>query len=232
LQQIIPQLSYIDILRYLGYRNTAIPKALEELIKSCMELTLQTIQPKSIYHRYPISVLSEGIAVSGTNIILKGKSLRNHLLESKEIFLLAGTIGIEMDKLIRTKMVSSPDEGVILDSCATTAIEMLMDQTENSIRDLCSQNEESITWRFSPGYGDLPLDTHINLLGALDTSRKIGLTVSRSLILIPSKSVTAIIGVTKKVIKIPPQDHCDTCSKNSDCVYKKAGFSCSNQSNA
>lgn len=229
MQQIIPQLPYNEILRYLGYRNTAIPKALDELIKSCMELTLKTIQPKSIYHRYPISFLSEGIAVSSTNIVLQGKSIRDHLQECKEIFLLAGTIGTEMDKLIRTKMVVSPDEGVILDSCATAAIEMLMDLTENSIRNMCEQNEESITWRFSPGYGDLPLDTQINLLAALDTSRKIGLTVSRSLILIPSKSVTAVIGVSKKVSRISQQNHCDTCTNNSDCAYKKAGFSCSNQ---
>jgi hypothetical protein len=89
---------------------------------------------------------------------------------------------------------------------------------------LCSQNEESITWRFSPGYGDLPLDTHINLLGALDTSRKIGLTVSRSLILIPSKSVTAIIGVTKKVIKIPPQDIVIRAAKILTVCIRKQAF--------
>lgn len=226
--QTIPRLSYGDILRYLGYRNTDIPETLENLIRNCIDLTLQTIQAKSIFHRYPISVLPEGIAVSGTNLILEGQSIRTHLQQSQEIFLLAGTIGVEIDKLIRAKMVVAPDEGVILDSCATVAIETLMDMTEENIRDGCSRNEETITWRFSPGYGDLPLDTHTNLLAALDAFKKIGLTVSRSLMLIPSKSVTAIIGVTQKVIKIP-QNRCDTCNKKSNCMFQKAGFSCSSQ---
>ena len=49
--------------------------------------------------------------------------------------------------------------------------------------------------RFSPGYGDFPLEYQRELLGVLDAAKRIGLTLTDSLLMAPSKSVTAVIGV-------------------------------------
>lgn len=222
----IDQLPSDEILRYLGYHGTEIPDALQKLIEDCIILTLQTITPQSIYHRFSILRTEAGIAVNGTNLILKGQSIQNHLRDSAEIFLIAVTIGAAMDKLIRIKMLTASEEGVILDSCATTAVETAADLTETIIRDECNKRGESITWRFSPGYGDLPIETQRDFLPVLDTPRKIGLMVSSNLILTPLKSVTAVIGVTGEKTKAL-RNPCDDCYNSEFCEFKKAGLQCS-----
>jgi hypothetical protein len=81
------------------------------------------------------------------------------------------------------------------------------------------------TDRFSPGYGDLPLSLQPALTSLLDTSRQIGLTLTDSLILLPRKSVTAVLGLAHK-----PQTKrfrgCAYCSMFASCAYRKAGKTC------
>ena len=60
------------------------------------------------------------------------------------------------------------------------------------------------TFRFSPGYADFPLEVQPKLLEILDAPRRIGLTVSPSLLLIPTKSVTCILGVGEHLPKELP----------------------------
>ena len=50
--------------------------------------------------------------------------------------------------------------------------------------------------RFSPGYGDFSLDYQKELLILLDAPKRIGLTVTDSMMLTPTKSVTAVMGLT------------------------------------
>ena len=52
--------------------------------------------------------------------------------------------------------------------------------------------------RFSPGYGDLSLEVQKEIFSLLDCPRKIGVSLGDSLLMTPSKSVTAIIGYGTK----------------------------------
>ncbi len=139
------------------------------------------------------------------------------------------TIGAAMDKLIRTKMLIASEEGLILDSCATAAVEAAADMAEAMIREECAERGEAITWRFSPGYGDLPIETQADFLTLLDTSRKIGLMVSGDMILTPFKSVTAITGVTRTNVQASTnRTPCDNCLSRESCEYRKTGEKCWN----
>ena len=73
--------------------------------------------------------------------------------------------------------------------------------------------------RFSPGYGDLPLETQRPLLQILDSGRRAGIVLSDTMLMIPSKSVSAIIGVGAPLAS-PPFSGCRSCSK-VDCAYRK-----------
>lgn len=79
---------------------------------------------------------------------------------------------------------------------------------------------KSLTYRFSPGYGDLPLDIQKSFLGVLDAEKKIGLTASSNNILLPRKSVTAVVGILEGNCKHNIKS-CSNCNKNRDCMYKK-----------
>ena len=82
-----------------------------------------------------------------------------------------------------------------------------------------------LTDRFSPGYGDLPLKLQIGLCAALNTSRRIGLTVTPSLILVPRKSVTALLGIADRP-KTLRKRGCEVCGMFLHCPYRKEGVVC------
>ena len=82
-----------------------------------------------------------------------------------------------------------------------------------------------LTTRYSPGYGDLPIGIQRNFIRLLDTVRRIGLNVSDSGIMIPRKSVTAIIGISeaeKKQEKLG----CKGCNLVKTCRFLRRGMTC------
>ena len=85
--------------------------------------------------------------------------------------------------------------------------------------------EAYLTDRFSPGYGDLPLDLQPALCAALDAQRRLGLTVTDSLLLNPVKSVTAVIGLspTPQPARIRG---CGYCNFRENCQFRKEGTTC------
>ena len=72
--------------------------------------------------------------------------------------------------------------------------------------------------RFSAGYGDFELSAQTEIFHALDCQRKIGLTLNDSLLMSPSKSVTAIIGISDTAAE-KCGTGCKGCGK-TDCEYR------------
>jgi len=214
-----------EILRYLGHRSGQLSAELDETLERCIRDTLQTIRPMAITKRFPIQHNEADIQIIGTNLILTGSSIRNHLAPVSEVWLMAATVGPAMDKLIRARLVNQPDEGVILDSCGAAAVEAAADQIQSELKLQADQEQKFITSRFSPGYGDLPLQIQKEFLNALDAGRKIGLSVTDSHLMTPSKSVTAIIGISNETIT-GSQDPCDACRLRMVCELRKAGTPC------
>lgn len=214
-----------EILRNMGYRGSEIPSDLESLIQQCIRQTLETIQPRAVFRRFPIEKDIDGIRISGTDLIFPGASIQKHLETSGEVWLFAVTVGQATDKLIRTALSEKPEEGIILDSCAAIAVETAADKIQEMLRETVEREGKFITSRFSPGYGDLPLSVQRDFLTLLDTSRKIGLTVTDRFLMVPSKSVSAIIGISPTEIKTK-QNPCDGCILRTTCELRKAGTPC------
>lgn len=218
-------LSKEETLRYLGYKGTPIPQNLDKMIDRCLTLAAQTAEPKSVYARYNLQKTPQGLILEGTDVCLTGADVAAHLQNCKEVYLLAVTVGLKADRLIRMKMTSAPDEGVIFNSAFGVAIEAVADAVEDEIRAKCAQRGLNTTWRYSPGYGDLPLDSQRDILTALGAPYKIGLSVTDTMILTPTKSVTAIIGVTDTAAD-KRQNKCDYCGNRDKCVFRKSGKQC------
>ncbi|WP_077533958.1 vitamin B12 dependent-methionine synthase activation domain-containing protein [Massiliimalia massiliensis] len=222
---LIQTLNRDEILRYLGYNGQSLSSALSETIDTCIRRTLRAIQPKYLYRRFPVSREDNGIRIVHTPVLLRGRDIQAQLGNCEEIYLLCVTLGLQIEREIRTAMILAPDEGVILDSCATTAAEQLADLAEQEIITQCRQEGKNTTWRFSAGYGDLPLETQQDIISLMDTHRKIGLSLTDSLLMTPAKSVTAIIGVTDTA-KDPRRNKCDYCNNRANCTFRKRGTQC------
>ncbi len=215
-----------EILRYLGAKREAIvPDSLHRLLQDCIERTLSVLRPQGIYRRFQIRSTAEGIVIRENGLILSGDSIQSHLADAQSVWLMAVTIGQGMDRLIRSSMLHAPEEGVIYDSCGAAAVEAAADALEALIWEQMDSEKLFLTPRFSPGYGDLPIELQRQFLTVLDAPRQIGLMTTESSHLTPSKSVTAILGVINKPF-VRQLNPCDACKLRRICTLRKAGTPC------
>ncbi len=118
---------------------------------------------------------------------LPGKAIKEHLKDSRGFYYFAATVGQPADVLIRKTQLSSMSRAVVIDALAGAMLEDYCDK-------VCAALPDNATSRFSPGYGDMPLSFQHVLISKCSAAR-LGISVLPSGLLVPSKSITAIIGV-------------------------------------
>jgi len=215
----LTKLNENEILMYLGYRGQEYPPEVEKQIGRCIEAVQKAALPRLIWRRLS---LNEG-AVPG--LPLPGNDIRDLLKDCREAVLMAVTLGSGLERLLMQQEVTDMADAVIMDACASTAVENVADHFETDLREELQKEGLFLTDRFSPGYGDLPLSVQKRFCAVLDTERKIGLSVSPTMLLIPRKSVTAVLGISD-VPKTLRKRGCESCSMFRDCAYRKEGKSC------
>lgn len=212
-----------EVLRYLGHRGGPVPEELRESIRVCTRQVLDAARPRCVYRLFPV----EQGQLIGSGLVLEGDSIRRHLEGCVEGVLMAATLGPDVERrLLRTEVIDLA-RALVLDSVASSAIENVCDNLEADLRAWCAERGLYLTGRFSPGYGDLPLSLQGPLCQCLDTARRIGLTVSASGILMPRKSVTAILGCapTPRRSAVPG---CAACALREHCDRQKCRISSEN----
>lgn len=219
-----------EILRYLGHRGQEIDTNTETMIDNCIEEIKKISRYRYVYKIFDIKVgyhdAVSCIDVVGTSLRLEGNDIYEHLRECRKCAVMAVTLGIEVDNSIRIAQGNDMLKAVVMDSCATEFIEKVCDEVEKKIKAEAEVLGKGTNLRFSPGYGDLPIDIQKNLLDVLEANRKIGLTVTNSSLMIPGKSVTAIIGFTENISFKKKKSKCDICSMRENCMFRKGGTTC------
>ena len=113
-------------------------------------------------------------------------------LKGATVVFLCGTIGAEFDAWQRRLSVLSAADALLSQQIGLDAVEKVMDELEEEARKEVETEGKKLKPRRSPGYGDLPLSMSHTILEELDAPRKIGVSITDSDLLVPSKSVTAI----------------------------------------
>lgn len=180
-----PPLRLREVLRYSGADERLSAEA-----KSCFEECREMLRYDVCFERLP--VLRKGGVLDLSFAKTESHDLSVCLRECDEIILFAATIGLGIDRLISKYSILSPSRAIFFQAIGAERIESLCDT-------FCAEIEEQfpggIRPRFSPGYGDLPLEFQRDIFASLDPPRRIGLSLNESLLMSPSKSVTAIIGI-------------------------------------
>lgn len=219
-----------EVLRYLQYKNQNIEDDLNEVIDNCIHLTKQVINPRYTYKICEIDkkkTEEDGniVYLKNENIEFESKDIYNLLIDCDKCILMSATLGVEIEKEIRKLTYTELTKGVIVDACATTAIEEVCDIVQENMEKSLFDKGKYITMRYSPGYGDLSIDKNKDIINILNGHNRIGLTVSDSGIMIPRKSVVAIIGISNKETKNRKRT-CEDCSNRHSCKFKKEAGSC------
>lgn len=209
-----------EVLLYLGCRGGTVTPDMDADIARCEALLLQTARPRVVWRRFPL--LPDG-SLAGTDFRPRGEDVRTLLHGCEAVILFAATLGAEAEALIRRAQVTDMADAVILDACASAAIENVCDNLCDDFA--AAEAPLYLTDRFSPGYGDLPFAQQPDLCRLLDVGRRIGVTLSPGGLMVPQKSVTALIGVSPVPVKKRARG-CLDCDLFSTCSYRKEGASC------
>ncbi len=204
-----------EVLRYLGCPGAEDPATLA-LVESCSARLLAAARPKWMYRVFDLTVQAGGVQLD-CGLLLPGRDLAAHLRGCSRAALLATTLSAPVDALLRRAQAEDLAAAVALDCCATAAVEAVCDSAEAEIR---SQFPGcSFSFRFSPGYGDLPIELQDPILRLLDAPRRMGLCATDRHILTPRKSVTAILGISDGEVT-PQKRGCASCSFRGRCKFQ------------
>ena len=182
-----------EVLRYLGCPKTEDELTLQ-LIDRCISEAENAFSFKLCYAEYDLKILNEVCDLG--DFKLCSKSLKRVLDGCDKALIFAATIGVGIDRLITRYSDITPSRAVVFDALGSERIEALCD---SFCREYEQQNGVFLTPRFSPGYGDLPLYTQKDIFFHLDCPKSIGVTLNDSLLMSPTKSVTAIAGIRRSI---------------------------------
>ena len=196
-----PPFNKSEILRYAGAKEAT--AEIDSLIDECIAEATDKLSYKVCYGQFPTSFME-----------FKSEKLKKNLCGCDSFVLFAATIGIEIDRMITKYGKVAPSKALIFQAIGTERIESLCDE-------FCRFAECEYGYtkpRFSPGYGDLSIEVQKEFFRVLDPGKRIGLSLNESMLMSPSKSVTAIVGISDE--KTETKKSCKTCNK-SDCLYRR-----------
>lgn len=210
------QINRTEVYRYLGYKR--IPE--DEQITAMTETLIGEIQKvltcRCVYTRLTVEIKENEIRLPGLTV--QSGHLAKNLAGCGEVYLFAATIGVAFDRFLTRCQARSAASALIADCIGSAAIEALSDAVNERFDSEAEKQGRFLRPRFSPGYGDFPLSVQPILLNLLQASKRIGITLTDSGMMVPAKSVSALIGIGDMPLNCEIQK-CIGCTKY-DCSYR------------
>ena len=181
-----------EILRYAGVRGES--AELTPLLSECLEEAKTALNYSVCYAEFPIAWKEDALDLGFA--MTTSRDLQKNLAGCSSGLVFAATVGLGIDRLIARYARVSPTKALLFQAIGAERIESLCETFCREISE--EQGEYLLHPRFSPGYGDLPLELQKEIVAYLDGPKRIGLHLNQSLLLSPTKSVTALVGREKR----------------------------------
>lgn len=207
-----------EAVRYLGYGTHAVDEPTLDLIQDSFQELEEHADARFIYRIFEITEQNEDELTIGM-IKIHSKNLSKNLKGCKKAVVFGATLGTQVDFLLKKYSVSDMAKAVVVQACAAAFLEDCCDKMQKQIETELDAGLY-LRPRFSPGYGDFSIFHQKELLQMLDTSKQIGLTMTEGYMLTPTKSVTAVMGISKEARGCTVEG-CEACTKG-DCIYRRS----------
>ncbi|MBQ7595900.1 MAG: hypothetical protein IJU45_04460, partial [Clostridia bacterium] len=197
-----------EVTRYLGYKGAEPDDDLIDLINDIYNDAQLKINPNCVYGTF-----------RPDSFDFKSNDLAEHLNGAESIILFAATLGAKSEQMAAFYQKTDLQKAVIFDAVCNAYIERYCDDICAEIASELRKENKYINTRFSPGYGDFSIDYQSMIVESLNAGRRIGLSVNSSSLLLPQKSVTAVMGV----FDFPPKGRargCESCNMKDRCKMK------------
>lgn len=207
------------IVELLGYDADTVPEPVIETIVFILNELPDKVRLQSGYKIFnPRKVkLTDNSFIIDNRTFSCGKIIYSSLKNSETIAFLISSLGKEIEEWSKNFMNNGEMlKGYLIDKVASELVEQLADKTELLLEDELKEIELLATNRYSPGYCGWSVADQQNLFSLLP-DKFCGVSVNSDSMMMPIKSVSAVIGVGKSVVK--KNYECSIC--DIDFCYKR-----------
>lgn len=179
-----------EILRYMRTNSKTKDKKILALVDNAVNTIESNIHPKTLYRIFDCYVTDNELVIG--DVHFKSTRLAQNLAGCKRVVVFGATLGTECDRLIKTATATDLAMAMALQSTAAAKIEEVCDALEDTIK---KEHGVTLRQRYSPGYFDLDITEQKKFFSLIELTKRIGLTLTDTMEMLPTKSVTAFIGI-------------------------------------
>ncbi|MBE7070722.1 MAG: Vitamin B12 dependent methionine synthase activation subunit [Ruminococcaceae bacterium] len=208
-----------EVRRYMGYRGQveASPET-DAMVKKAVSSLEKDCSPKYVAREFPVSI--DGTSVKIADVTIESRALARNLAGCTCCVLFAATAGPACDMLVKRASVTSSAYASCCQAAGAAAVEAYCDQINGKIKDEYEARGLFARPRFSPGYGDLSIQHQKDWFRLLDVTKNTGIELTDSLLMVPTKSVTAVIGFSSEKLPCIKQG-CELCTMSATCAFSR-----------
>ncbi|MGM0502822.1 MAG: vitamin B12 dependent-methionine synthase activation domain-containing protein [Bacillota bacterium] len=213
-----------EVKRQLGYQQQTVSNQnIDNLITKVIIEAQSLLKPQGNYRRLTnINISADKVNLGAGALVFQSQDIADLLANQEQVVVMAVTIGPDLEAQVEQYFANNQlNRATILDAVGSVAVEEVANQLQQRIAKEAKQIAlPSLTMRYSPGYGDLDLEIQPQLL-ELVNGKQLGITTNDSFLLIPQKSITALIGLgrAESAVTAKCDFNCHSCEYDT-CVYK------------
>ena len=177
-----------EALRYLGVTKS--DETLDAMYDEGLAQVRGVSEPRAAYVRVKIDVSEDTVDFGFMKV--KSCALAKNLKDCVEAFVFCATLGIGVDRYFERLTKVSQAKAAVFSAVASATVESFCDYLNDTLK-------ESVLTRprFSCGYGDFCIEHQADILEALGATKHLGVCLTDSFMMVPVKTVTAIIGIRR-----------------------------------
>ncbi|MDR3216412.1 MAG: hypothetical protein LBT55_03240 [Clostridiaceae bacterium] len=164
---------------------------LDEVIALCLAET-EFLKVNSFYTEATLTRIAEKEYDTGF-FRIGGNLITATLKDAPKAVLLAATLGIRSDALIRRTYGESAARGVVMDAVLSAKIEFAVNDMNDAVTEEYLKKGFRTGKRISAGYGDWKLSDQRKYVEAFGLNKRLGVYLSGADMFTPAKTVTALI---------------------------------------
>ncbi len=189
---VLPPIDEREVLRYAGVRGEA-DEGVRSLLAECLRECEGVFSARVVYSRF-----TREDFFASFPILRESKTLQERLGDSERVVIFAATVGLGIDRLTAKYANLSNAKALFFQAIGAERIEAVCDLF---CKELGEEYKRYPRARCSPGYGDFPLQVQREFFAALDCYKKIGVSLTESLLMTPTNSVTAAVGFSLRRVE-------------------------------
>jgi len=197
------------------------PERQTSLNRELLRESRRLLEPSLVYYLFPLREVREAEVVIHEGATFHGHLLADRFGLAKEVALEVCTVGAALDERVaRYREEGDQVRAVLLDGIGTAAVGELAEKAHALIVDLAKDRGWVASAPFQPGQLDWPLADH-EVFFELLPAEELGLRLDSNHFIIPSKSLSMVVGLGEEMPPLAMERACRYCPLGDECRFSR-----------